>query len=70
MRRIAVYNFCSTSEVLLTPLIFLSPSPFAGALLLVDRTPWRWLRMWPLWVSYDSGKCLLKFFTVMRGQAR
>ena len=37
---------------------------------LVERTPRRKLRIWPFWVSLDSGKCLLMFLTVMRGHVR
>ena len=42
----------------------------AIGIVFVDRTPWHTLRMWPFWVSSDSGKCLLTVLTVMCGHMR
>ena len=42
----------------------------AGQWVLVEWTPCLWLHMCPVWVSSDSGKNLLAFFTCTRGHDR
>ena len=42
----------------------------AGKWFLVDQTPCIWVRMCPFWVSSDSEKNFLTFFTFTRGHDR